>query len=124
MAFRNSSLPSTSFVAANIPYSLYTCPATHEAVVHALYISNVSSSKASITVDVMVAIKKIVNSTPITVHLLKEAQIIYGTTLIFDKPINLRAGDFISVQCNTASAVEVNASILLTALDTTVSDVT
>jgi hypothetical protein len=116
MAFRNASLP--ALPTANTLVTLYTCPAAYEAVVHALYVSNVSGG-AAITVDVKVSIKNL-GSTTTTVSLLKAAQIIYGTSLIFDKPVNLRAGDYIQVQSNTANAAEVNASILLSAVDATV----
>ena len=116
MAFRNAALPSTSFVLPNSLVTLYTCPNTAEAVVHGLYIANVSASQASVAVDVVVTIN---NPTLTSVHVLKATTILYGTSLVFDKPVNLRPSDTIQVSVSTASSIEVNASILLNPVDTT-----
>jgi hypothetical protein len=111
MAFRNASLKATTSLSV-----LYTCPSTAEAVVHALYIANVSPSNATVAVDVTVTIH---NPATLEVHILNETAILHGTTLVFDKPINLRPTDFISVSAGAADSIEVNASILLSPVDAT-----
>jgi hypothetical protein len=114
MAFRNAALNVTT---ANTLQTLYTCPASYEAVVHALYVAN---NNPLINTDVYADVRiTTLLPTSKTVYIIRKTRIIYGTTLVFDKPINLRPGDIIEVSCDTANSAEVFASVLLTNADVT-----
>jgi len=105
MAFRNNGklISTTAFE------DFYTCPAGKEAVVHALYIANTHATD-DILVDVRV---NIASDTIGTFFIIQAAKIIKGTSLVFDKPINLREGDIIQIKPNIATSCEAFASILL-----------
>jgi hypothetical protein len=110
MAFRNAAISS---VGTSLT-TLYTCPASTEAVVHALYLSNKHATD-TIQVTVQVTLN---GGTP--VNLIYNASILAGQTMIFDKPINLRfvgggTADVIKVQASTTAALDAFASILETA---------
>lgn len=113
MAFRNASAINDT---ANTNTLLLTCPTSYEAVVHALYIANNSPALGPIVIKVKVTR---LHDSGTTVHILNGTQILYGTSLVFDKPINLRAGDEIIFQADVAFGAEVFASALLTAEETT-----
>lgn len=110
MAFRN-----TSKSIGNSLTPVYTCPIGQEAVIHALYISNTDDSN-----DIAVDIK--LNTTQPSApgetkvdgfFVINNAKIIASTTLILDKPLNLRAGDTLSIQAS-ANTCDCVASILTT----------
>jgi len=85
--------------------TLYTCPAATQAVIHALYISNVDGvNDADVTVEITV------NSTYF--HVAKTVPVPADATLLLDKPMNLEAGDIIALTASTAGDLEVFASIL------------
>jgi hypothetical protein len=107
MAFRNAALAS---VGTSLT-TLYTCPASTEAVVHALYIANTHA-----TDTVTVTVQLVLNGAT-TVDLIAGGAILAGQTMIFDKPINLRVAttaDVIKISASTAGVVDVFASILQT----------
>jgi hypothetical protein len=96
----------------NSSNNLYTCPSATTAVIHALYISNKSSTNVA-TVDV-----KITTDGGSTFYSIgKSLEIDVNNTLVLDKPINLEANDIIRVVAgtnidSTAPDVEAVASIL------------
>jgi hypothetical protein len=86
---------------------LYTCPANTAAVIHTLNIANVNgTSSASITIEVYdtsaTAYYKIGYLIPVP----------GGSSYFYDKPINLEAGDKVSLTASTANYLEAFASIL------------
>lgn len=119
MAFRNAT--ATAPLASTL-YTLYTCPTDYEAVVHAVYISNISPAAAGILVDVVmtpnttVGAGYVVTGEPV-VRILHGTPVPFGASLVFDKPVNLRPGDVLSFSVNAAASGEAFASILLSPVD-------
>jgi hypothetical protein len=96
----------------NSSANLYTCPSATVAVIHALYISNKSSTNVA-NVDVKVTID---GGTTFR-HIGKSLQVPIENTLVLDKPINLEANDIIRIvaevnEDSTSPDIEVFASIL------------
>ena len=92
--------------------NLYTCPSATVAVIHALYISNKSSTNVA-NVDVKVT----VDGGTTFRHIGKSLQVPIENTLVLDKPINLEANDIIRIvaeinEDSTSPDVEVFASVL------------
>jgi hypothetical protein len=86
---------------------LYTCPSSTSAVVHTLNIANVNgTATASITIEVYksadTAYYKLGYLIPVP----------GGSSYFYDKPINLMAGDKISLTASTSNYLEAFASIL------------
>jgi hypothetical protein len=108
MAFRNISKSiGTSFT------SVYICPNNYEAVLHSLYISNTDASN-DITVDVQLTTSKPGNpGVAGSYKIVSNIKILAGTTLILDKPVNLRSTDELKIQ-SSASTCDAVGSILLT----------
>lgn len=108
MAFRNAGAAiGTSLT------TLYTVPANYEAVIHSLYISNTDTVN-TITVEIQATLTKAGLGSQ---YLAQNVTIPAGTSLVFDKPINLRPTDILQVKASAATC-EAFASILLTAEDT------
>ena len=96
----------------NSSNDLYTCPAATAAVIHALYISNLSSTNIA-NVDIKITI----DGGTTFGHIGKSLEVDVNNTLVFDKPINLEANDKIriiaAVNLDSSSPdVEAVASIL------------
>ena len=96
----------------NSSNDLYTCPSATAAVIHALYISNLSSTNVA-NVDIKITID---GGTTFR-HIGKSLEIDVNNTLVLDKPINLEANDKIriiaAVNLDSSSPdVEAVASIL------------
>jgi hypothetical protein len=96
----------------NSSANLYTCPSATVAVIHALYISNKSSTNVA-NVDVKVT----TDGGTTFYHIGKSLEIDVSNTLVLDKPINLEANDIIRIvaetnEDSTAPSVEAFASIL------------
>lgn len=108
MAFRNAGLAAvgTSYT------TLYTGPASYEAVIHSLYFSN-SDTVNTVNVSVRVNIGGGVTA----IDLIENAPVLPGTSLVFDKPINMKASDTIQVKASATSVLDAFASILLTTAD-------
>lgn len=109
-AFKNAGM--TIVTSDNASANFYTCPSSTVAVIHALYISNKSSTNVA-NVDVKVTID---GGTTFR-HIGKSLQIPIENTLVLDKPINLEANDIIRIvaemnEDSTSPDVEVFASIL------------
>lgn len=87
--------------------TVYTCPAATEAVLHAVYLSNIDgSSQVDATIEVYD------NSTATFFHVGKTLPVPADSTLVFDKPINLEPADYLCVSASTASDLECFLSIL------------
>jgi hypothetical protein len=87
--------------------TLYTCPAGKEAVIHALYLSNVDGTNSA-DVDIEVTIDG--GSTYRYVG--KTIPVPADSTLILDKPINLEASDILAITASASGDVEAFASVL------------
>jgi len=87
--------------------TLYTCPAATQAVIHALYISNIDGSN-----DADVSIEVTVDGGSTYFHIGKTVPVPADATLLLDKPINLEAGDILGLTASVAGDLEVFASVL------------
>ena len=94
MAFKNAQATLTGTLA-----TVYTCPASTEAVVHAIYIT---PHVAETDIDLKAA----------GGWLGEEVPLVKGGTLFFPKPVNLVAGETIQAKCAVASDASIFASIL------------
>ena len=109
-SFKNAGM--TVVTSDNASANFYTCPSATVAVIHALYISNKSSTNVA-NVDVKVT----VDGGTTFRHIGKSLQVPIENTLVLDKPINLEANDIIRIvaelnEDSTSPDVEVFASIL------------
>jgi hypothetical protein len=87
--------------------TLYTCPAGKESVIHALYISNIDGlNPAEATIEITI------DGGTTYRHVGKTLNVPEDSTLVFDKPINLEAGDILAVTSSTASTLEAVCAIL------------
>ena len=92
--------------------TLYEVPVSTSAVVHSLFLSNIHATDA-ITADVAITQAAArPNSSATTTYIAKNVDIVKGSTLIIDKPINLATGDILKVLASAASKCEATASIL------------
>ncbi len=109
-SFKNAGM--TVVTSDNASANFYTCPSATVAVIHALYISNKSSTNVA-NVDVKVT----TDGGTTFYHIGKSLEIDVSNTLIMDKPINLEANDIIRIVAETnedssSPEVEAFASIL------------
>jgi hypothetical protein len=109
-SFKNAGM--TIVTSDNASANFYTCPSATVAVIHALYISNKSSTNVA-NVDVKVT----TDGGTTFYHIGKSLEIDVSNTLVLDKPINLEANDIIRIvaetnEDSTAPSVEAFASIL------------
>ena len=109
-SFKNAGM--TVVTSDNASANFYTCPSATVAVIHALYISNKSSTNVA-NVDVKVT----TDGGTTFYHIGKSLEIDVSNTLIMDKPINLEANDIIRIvaepnEDSSAPSVEAFASIL------------
>ncbi len=87
--------------------TLYTCPTSTTAVIHALYISNISLSSI---VDIEITIDGGVSGNYF--HIGKSLDVPSKSTLVFDKPINLEAGDILAITSSAANSNEAVCAVL------------
>jgi hypothetical protein len=109
-SFKNAGM--TVVTSDNASANFYTCPSATVAVIHALYISNKSSTNVA-NVDVKVT----TDGGTTFYHIGKSLEIDVSNTLIMDKPINLEANDIIRIvaepnEDSSSPEVEAFASIL------------
>ena len=109
-SFKNAG--KTIITSDNASANFYTCPSATVAVIHALYISNKSSTNVA-NVDVKVT----TDGGTTFYHIGKSLEIDVSNTLIMDKPINLEANDIIRIvaepnEDSSSPEVEAFASIL------------
>jgi hypothetical protein len=88
--------------------TLYTCPVSTTAVVHAIYLSNVDGTNDA-TVNVAVSGSATFNERR---YLLKTVDVAADSTVVVEKPINLGAGDKLETQASANGDIDVFASIL------------
>lgn len=86
---------------------VYTCPASTQAVIHAVYLSNIDGSNS---VDATVEIYDSSGTTYF--HVGKTLPVPADSTLVLDKPINLEAADKLTVTASAASDLECVISVL------------
>ena len=91
----------------NTNTTVYTCPASTSAVVHAVYISNVDGTNDA-TVDVIVTD----NSHGTNFHIMKTVDVPADSSLVIEKPINLEANDILICKASAAGDLEAFASVL------------
>ena len=87
--------------------TLYTAPSSTTSVIHAVYISNIHAT-ADATVEVFVTD----TSAGSDYYVAKNVDVINGSVLILDKPINLEATDILKAKSSSASTLESFLSIL------------
>jgi hypothetical protein len=87
--------------------TLYTCPASTEGIIHALYISNIDGTNSA-DVDIEVS----VDGGTTFYYVGKTVPVPADSTLILDKPINLEASDVIRLTASVAGDLQAFASIL------------
>ena len=109
-SFKNAGM--TIVTSDNASANFYTCPSATVAVIHALYISNKSSTNVA-NVDVKVT----TDGGTTFYHIGKSLEKDVSNTLIMDKPINLEANDIIRIvaesnEDSSSPEVEAFASIL------------
>ena len=87
--------------------TVYTCPASSEAVVHALFISNIDgTNEANVTIEVYDS--SVTTLFKVGLNLPVPAQ----STLVLDKPINLEENDYLKITASANGDIEAVASIL------------
>ena len=91
----------------NTNTTVYTCPASTSAVVHAVYISNVDGTNDA-TVDVIVTD----NSQGTNFHIMKTVDVPADSSLVIEKPINLEANDILKVKASATGDLQAFASVL------------
>lgn len=90
---------------------LYTCPASTEAIIHALYLSNIDGV-SPVNVDIQIETRPQGSSTKAYRYIGKTLVVPEDSSLVPDKPINLQAGDSIKITASSNSMLEAVASIL------------
>jgi len=88
--------------------TMYTCPGSTTAVVHAIYLSNIDGTNDA-TVSVAISGSANFNTRR---YLLKTVDVPADSTVVIEKPINLGAGDKLETQASANGDIDVFASIL------------
>jgi len=89
--------------------NVYTCPGSTQAVLHAIYISNKSSTNEA---DVNVKVTTDGGST--FYHVGRKLNVPVDNTLTLDKPVNLEAGDILRIYAEPtpdSSSIDLEAFI-------------
>ena len=86
---------------------VYTCPASTEGVIHAVYLSNVDGAAS---VDATIEVYD--NSATTYYHVGKTIPVPADSTLVLDKPINIMPSDKLTITASAASDLECFLSIL------------
>jgi ACT domain-containing protein len=101
--FKNAATGSNTTINA-----MYTCPGGTNAVVHAMYLSNIDGENSA---TINLSISGSANFDHRT-YILKTVEVPADTTVIIEKPINLGAGDKLETQASADGDIEAFASIL------------
>jgi hypothetical protein len=88
--------------------TMYTCPVSTTAVVHAVYLSNIDGTNDA-TVNLSVSGSANFQERR---YLLKTVDVAADSTVVIEKPINLGAGDKLETQASANDDIDVFASIL------------
>ena len=89
--------------------NIYTCPSATQAVIHALYISNKSSTNQA-----QVNVKVTTDGGSTFYHVGRRLDVPVDNTLTLDKPVNLEAGDILRVYAEAnpdSSSIDVEAFV-------------
>jgi hypothetical protein len=101
-AFKNGGLALTA-----VSQTLYTTPAATESVIHAVFLTNISEAyEGLVTITVTDA------SAGTDYPILYRAPVKPGSTLVFDKPVNLEAGDSLKALASSTDLMSAFLSIL------------
>jgi len=87
--------------------TVYTVPSSTTAVLHAIHLANIDGTN-SVKVDVT----WVDTSASATWTLLKDAPVPAGSTLSFDKPVNLEATDVLKAEASAAGDVHCTIAVL------------
>ena len=101
-AFKNKGLALTA-----VAQTLYTAPAATESVIHAIFLTNISESYEG---WVTIVVSDTSESADYTI--LYRAPVPAGSTLTFDKPVNLEAGDSLKALASSTSIMSAFVSVL------------
>ena len=88
--------------------TMYTCPVSTTAVVHAVYLSNVDGTNDA-TINLSVSGSANFQERR---YLLKTVDVPADSTVVIEKPINLGAGDKLEAKASAKDDIDVFASIL------------
>lgn len=99
-----SEFKNAAIVVGSTRTTLYTSPISSQAVINALYLTNVTGIWASVSIQVAIGDNSF--------YLAKDIPVPTGACLILDKPINMTSGDQISVTASVGSTVHAYASVL------------
>ena len=88
--------------------TMYTCPVSTTAVVHAIYLTNIDGTNDA---TVSVAVSGSANFSTRR-YLLKTVDVPADSTVVIEKPINLGAGDKLETEASANDDIDVFASIL------------
>ena len=101
-AFKNKGISLTATA-----QTMYTAPAGTQSVVNALFLTNITDGYEGL-------VTIIVNDTSASTdyNILYRAPVPPGSTLTFDKPINLEAGDSLKVLASSADIMTAFLSVL------------
>ena len=88
--------------------TMYTCPVSTTAVVHAIYLTNIDGTNDA---TVSVAVSGSANFSTRR-YLLKTVDVPADSTVVIEKPINLGAGDKLETEASGNDDIDVFASIL------------
>jgi hypothetical protein len=88
--------------------TLYTCPVSTTAVVHAVYLSNIDGTNDA-TVNLSISGSANFDHRS---YILKTVDVPADSTVVIEKPINLGAGDLLETQASANGDIDVFASIL------------
>ncbi len=88
--------------------TMYTCPVSTTAVVHAIYLTNVDGTNDA---TVSVAVSGSANFQTRR-YILKTVDVPADSTVVIEKPVNLGAGDKLETQASANDDIDVFASIL------------
>ena len=88
--------------------TLYTCPVSTTAVVHAVYLSNIDGTNDA-TVNLSVSGSANFDDRR---YILKTVDVPADSTVVIEKPINLGAGDKLETAASANGDIDVFASIL------------
>ncbi len=88
--------------------TLYTCPVSTTAVVHAVYLSNIDGTNDA-TVNLSISGSANFDHRS---YILKTVDVPADSTVVIEKPINLGAGDKLETAASANGDIDVFASIL------------
>ena len=88
--------------------TLYTCPVSTTAVVHAVYLSNIDGTNDA-TINLSISGSANFDDRR---YILKTVDVPADSTVVIEKPINLGAGDKLETQASANDDIDVFASIL------------